>query len=94
MSKQIIQRSSQSSKRLQQCAMVIFAVLLSGCAVPERGSEEYWFNKLKDSQRQQCRQLPEPLASSCLLDVSNRSYDEFIKQRQQSSVPLNLQAIK
>lgn len=83
MSKRVMKRSRKASKLLQQCALWMFAVLVSGCAVPERGSEEYWFNKLKDSQRQQCRQLPEPLASSCLQDVSNRSYEELLKQRQQ-----------
>ncbi len=56
--------------------------LLQACSTPQRGSEEYWFNKIRDEQRAQCAQLPEPLASSCLQDVSQRSYQDFIRQQQ------------
>lgn len=67
-------------------------LLLQACSTPQRGSEEYWFNKLRDEQRAQCAQLPEPLASSCLQDVSQRSYQDFIRQQQRltdnTSAPL------
>lgn len=56
---------------------------LSACHSPPRGSEEYWFNKLKDEQRAQCSQLPEPLSTSCLQDVEKKSYEEFKKNSQQ-----------
>lgn len=56
---------------------------LSACHTPQRGSEEYWFNKLKDEQRMQCRELPEPLATSCLTDLEQKSYHELLKTRQE-----------
>jgi hypothetical protein len=56
--------------------------LLSACHTPPRGSEEYWFNKLKDEQRAQCSQLPEPLSTTCLQDVENKSYEDFKKNNQ------------
>lgn len=56
--------------------------LLTACqAPPERNSEEYLFNKWVDNQRQQCRQLPEPLGSSCLGDTAKLDYQDFVKQR-------------
>lgn len=65
-------------------SLLSLLLLLQACSTPQRGSEEYWFNKLRDEQRAQCSQLPEPLASSCLQDVSKRSYQDFIRQQQQT----------
>jgi len=60
-------------------AMVLTTV---GCAAPPpRNSEEYLFNRWLDDQRQQCRQLPEPLSSSCLTDSAKRNYQDFVRQR-------------
>lgn len=59
-------------------------MFLSACHTPPRGSEEYWFNKLKDEQRAQCSQLPEPLSTTCLSDVEAKSYKDF-KQTNQSA---------
>jgi len=54
---------------------------LSACQNPQRGSEEYWYNKMRDEQRAQCRLLPSPLAESCLKDVSTKNYQDFLQQR-------------
>ncbi len=62
--------------------VVVVSLLLSACHTPSRGSEEYWFNKLKDEQRAQCSQLPEPLSTSCLQDVEQKTYQDFQKSRQ------------
>lgn len=64
--------------------LISLLLMVQACSTPQRGSEEYWFNKLKDEQRAQCSQLPEPLASSCLRDVSKRNYQDFIRQQQQT----------
>lgn len=55
--------------------------VLSACQNPQRGSEEYWFNKMRDEQRAQCRLLPSPLAESCLQDVASKKYEDFQRQR-------------
>lgn len=66
-------------------ALLAMAMLLAGCqAPPPRNSEEYLFNRWLDDQRQQCRQLPEPLSSSCLQDSAKRNYQDFVRQRQQN----------
>lgn len=66
-------------------ALLAIAMLLAGCqAPPPRNSEEYLFNRWLDDQRQQCRQLPEPLSSSCLQDSAKRNYQDFVRQRQQN----------
>lgn len=60
----------------------VLLTLLTACqAPPARNSEEYMFNKWVDNQRQQCRQLPEPLGSSCLSDTAKLDYQDFVKQR-------------
>lgn len=64
-------------------SLLSLLLMIQACSTPQRGSEEYWFNKLKEEQRAQCSQLPEPLASSCLRDVSQRNYQDFIRQQQQ-----------
>lgn len=63
-------------------SVVVVSLLLLACHTPPRGSEEYWFNKLKDEQRAQCSQLPEPLSTSCLQDVEQKTYQDFQKSRQ------------
>jgi len=40
-------------------SLLSLLLLLTACSTPQRGSEEYWFNKLLDEQRAQCSQLPE-----------------------------------
>jgi len=55
--------------------------LLGACQNPQRGSEEYWFNKMRDEQRAQCRLLPSPLSESCLKDVASKKYEDFQRQR-------------
>ncbi|TXH94402.1 MAG: hypothetical protein E6Q75_13010 [Rheinheimera sp.] len=55
--------------------------LLCACQNPQRGSEEYWFNKMRDEQRAQCRLLPSPLSESCLKDVASKKYEDFQRQR-------------
>lgn len=68
---------------MKKISVLLFLFLLQACSSPQRGSEEYWFNKLRDEQRAQCSQLPEPLSSSCLQDVSKRNYQDFKRQQQQ-----------
>lgn len=58
---------------------------LVACQSPERGSEEYWYNKMRDEQRAQCRLLPSPLSESCLKDVSGKKYQDFLRQRNDSA---------
>ncbi len=66
----------------RRISVVVLSLLLSACHTPPRGSEEYWFNKLKDEQRAQCSQLPEPLSTSCLQDVQKKTYQDFQNSRQ------------
>ncbi|MDZ7869805.1 MAG: hypothetical protein U5L02_11530 [Rheinheimera sp.] len=64
--------------------LLVFSLLLPvlcACQSPQHGSEEYWFNKMRDEQRAQCRLLPSPLSESCLKDVSSKKYEEFQRQR-------------
>ena len=68
---------------MKKISVLLFLLVLQACSSPHRGSEEYWFNKLRDEQRAQCSQLPEPLSSSCLQDVSKRNYQDFKRQQQQ-----------
>ena len=65
---------------------ILLMLLLQSCTVAKRGSEEYWYNKMVADQRAQCSLLPEPLSSSCLKDVAAKSYQDFVKNRQSSSV--------
>lgn len=67
------------------CLAISLLWLLSACHTPARGSEEYWFNKFKDEQRAQCTQLPSPLSEQCLKDVDNKSYQQWLQQRQANS---------
>lgn len=68
---------------MKKISVLLCVFLIHACSSPQRGSEEYWFNKLRDEQRAQCSQLPEPLSSSCLQDVSKRNYQDFKRQQQQ-----------
>jgi Tfp pilus assembly protein PilP len=60
-------------------SLLSLLLLLTACSTPQRGSEEYWFNKLLDEQRAQCSQLPEPLSTSCLTDLTKKNYQDFIR---------------
>ncbi len=66
---------------------IYYVVLLQliGCAMPTTDSEEFKFNKMVLEQRAQCRQLPEPLATSCLTDVSNKNYPDYLKSKTEKS---------
>lgn len=66
--------------------LLLLTFFLHSCAVAERGSEEYWYNKMVAEQRAQCSLLPEPLAGSCLQDVAAKSYQDFVKNRQTPAV--------
>lgn len=68
-----------TSKKLLLISLLL--PVLSACQNPQRGSEEYWFNKMRDEQRAQCRQLPSPLSESCLKDVAGKKYEDFQRQR-------------
>lgn len=68
-----------TSKKLLLISMLL--PVLSACQNPQRGSEEYWFNKMRDEQRAQCRLLPSPLSESCLKDVAAKKYEDFQRQR-------------
>jgi hypothetical protein len=59
----------------------LLTVLTACQAPPERNSEEYVFYKWVENQRQQCRQLPDPLSASCLSDTAKLDYQDFVKQR-------------
>ena len=65
---------------------ILLMLLLQSCTVAKRGSEEYWYNKMVADQRAQCSLLPEPLSSSCLKDVAAKSYQDFVKDSQSTSV--------
>jgi len=67
-------------------SILLLSFLLQSCAVAERGSEEYWYNKMVAEQRAQCSLLPEPLAGSCLKDAAAKSYQDFVKQRQSEAI--------
>lgn len=60
---------------------LLSALLLSACQRPQHGSEEYWYNKMRDEQRAQCRLLPAPLSDSCVKDADSKSYQEYLRQR-------------
>jgi hypothetical protein len=49
--------------------------------MPSRDSEEFKFNKMVLEQRAHCRQLPEPLATSCLSDVNAKNYADYVKNK-------------
>lgn len=66
--------------------VILLMLLLQSCTVAKRGSEEYWYNKMVAEQRAQCTLLPEPLSGSCLKDVASKSYEDFVKNRQNNSV--------
>ncbi len=70
---------TMSNKKLLIISLLLPA--LSACQNPQRGSEEYWFNKMRDEQRAQCRLLPSPLAESCPKDVASKKYEDFQRQR-------------
>ncbi|WP_333796921.1 hypothetical protein [Rheinheimera sp.] len=75
-------RSFPTSPYWRRLTLVsVTALGLAACSSPPSGSEEYWFNKLQMEHRAQCSLLPEPLASSCLKDVANRSYQDFVRGR-------------
>lgn len=78
------QQDSEPDMLKTATSMMLVSLLLlqTACqAPPARNSEEYVFNKWVDNQRQQCRQLPEPLATSCLSDTAKLDYQDFVKQR-------------
>lgn len=61
----------------------VLLLQLTGCTMPSTDSEEFKFNKMVLDQRAQCRQLPEPLATSCLTDVSSKNYADYLKNKTQ-----------
>lgn len=67
--------------RLIPFVILLLTLVLTACQTPQRGSEEYWFNKMRDEQRAQCRLLPSPLSESCLKDVAGKKYEDFQRQR-------------
>ncbi len=58
-----------------------FLLMMTACSMPSRDSEEFKFNRMLQEQRAQCRQLPEPLSTSCLVDVNAKSYEEYLKHK-------------
>ncbi len=62
---------------------------LSACSMPSRDSEEFKYNKMVQEQRAQCRQLPEPLATSCLNDVKAKNYADYLKSKGTTAVHNN-----
>ncbi|MBU1435736.1 MAG: hypothetical protein KJ930_00320 [Gammaproteobacteria bacterium] len=72
----------------QNVSLLLVILFLQSCTVAPRGSEEYWYNKMVAEQRAQCSLLPEPLAGSCLKDVANKSYNDFVKNREQQNIDL------
>lgn len=71
---------------IRTLSLLLLMFFLQSCAVAERGSEEYWFNKMVAEQRAQCSLLPEPLAGSCLKDVAAKSYQDFVKNRETQAI--------
>lgn len=65
-------------------ATLLSTAWLSACTMPSVDSEEFKYNKMLMDQRSQCRQLPEPLASSCISDLTKKSYQEFKNNRAQA----------
>ena len=59
----------------------IVLLQLTACSMPSRDSEEFKYNRMVLEQRAQCRQLPEPLATSCLNDVQSKSYADYLKAK-------------
>ena len=74
---------TMSCKTLLLLSLLLPALV--ACQNPQRGSEEYWFNKMRDEQRAQCRLLTAPLSESCLKDVAGKKYQDFLRQRDDSS---------
>jgi hypothetical protein len=74
---------TMSCKTLLVLSLLLPALV--ACQNPQRGSEEYWFNKMRDEQRAQCRLLPAPLSESCLKDVAGKKYQDFLRQRDDNS---------
>ncbi len=71
-----------------RCALVLLLTLLqSACAYSQRGSDEWWYNRMQREHRAQCNQLPEQVKAQCL-ERQAGSYQEYLKQqkaRQQDS---------
>ncbi len=68
--------------KIQQVAATLLSTAwLSACTMPSVDSEEFKYNKMLMDQRSQCRQLPEPLASSCISDLTKKSYQDFKNNR-------------
>ncbi len=71
-----------STKAVSVRIFVCILPLLAACQQPQRDSEEYWYNKMRDEQRAQCRLLPSPLSESCLKDAASKKYQDFLRERQ------------
>lgn len=61
--------------------LVLLLVLLqSACAYSQRGSDEWWFDRMQRDHRSQCNQLPEQIKRQCL-ERQGGSYEDFLKQQ-------------
>lgn len=70
--------------------VVLLVVLQSACAYSQRGSDEWWFDKMQRDHRSQCNQLPAQVKAQCL-ERQAGSYQDYLKQQksaqQQATTP-------
>jgi hypothetical protein len=76
---------------VMRIALVLLLVLLqSSCAYSQRGSDEWWYDRMQRDHRAQCNQLPAQLKTQCL-ERQNGSYQDYLKQKsgQQTTTPVS-----
>lgn len=62
-------------------AIVLLLVLLqSACAYSQRGSDEWWYDRMQRDHRSQCNQLPAQVKAQCL-ERQGGSYQDYLKQK-------------
>lgn len=69
--------------------VLLLVSLQSACAYSQRGSDEWWYNRMQRDHRSQCNQLPEQVKAQCL-ERQSSSYQDFLKQQksaQQATAP-------
>lgn len=66
--------------------LLLLALLQSACAYSQRGSDEWWYNKMQRDHRSQCNLLPPQVKAQCL-ERQGGTYEDFLKQQKNQQLP-------
>jgi len=61
--------------------LLSLVLLQTGCAYSQRGSDEWWFNKMQRDTRSHCNELPDQVKAQCI-EQTKKSYDDYVKRQQ------------